>query len=242
MHIVNGSKAAVIGRMQAAVSVVNVIDLSSAKLSDSFWCMRPSVSDDNRFVAYVKVFPLHFVPGVSYEYLVYDLTATPEENRTPPNKGRMPDTYDVGWPVYPEGLLNTPGDNILKDESLAHLMSSDGLFWLANTRTFGFTDRWRGVQRLVVASVPSGISHPRVTVKPLVKLGIVDVEKCKGISENAFQVSQIRVVKDRPEYLRLSFRSTNPYCIRRDTLDVALGKGLEQETSSGLLTTVGGSQ
>ncbi len=64
----------------------------------------------------------------SDQYLVYDLTAAPEENRTPANRSRPTDPYNAGWPVYPEGSKNTANDNILllSEKAAAHSMFSDG--------------------------------------------------------------------------------------------------------------------
>ncbi len=210
--------------MQFAVSVVTVMDPRTGKLLDSFWCMQPSISDDNRFLAYIKVFPLHFVPGVSYEYLVYDLAGTPEENRTPPNRERMSDKYDAGWPVYPPGLDNSPGDNILADESLAHSISSSGFFWL-HKDAFAFADQWKGEQSLVLVGLRQGVGQPQVTVKPLRDLDVVDVAKCKQFSESSFQVTNIQLPKDKPGLVRLWFSVFGQPCLVRPTADIRLEHG-----------------
>jgi hypothetical protein len=230
VYAVNNERAAIVGRIQSSTTIVNLVDVNTGKLLDEFWCFDPSVSPDGRFVAYGKVFPLHFVPGVSYEYLVYDLTAVPEHNRTPTNKGRTANRVDVGWPVYPVGLSNGSDDNILSDQALAHFISSDGFFWLDKSDTVAFVDRWQGANRLVVADVSVGIQQPRVSVYPIETAAVVDLPACKSkVAPSDFEalskdpstlitVTSIETLPEIPHSLRLSL-SPHP-CLATTMLDV----------------------
>jgi hypothetical protein len=233
VYVVDSERAAIVGRIQSSTSIVNLVDVNTGKVLDEFWCFDPSVSPSNRFVAYAKVFPLHFVPGVSYEYLVYDLAASPGENRTPPNKGRTTDRYDVGWPVYPENLINSPNDNILARASLAHSTCTDGFFWLGKSDTVAFVDRWQGVDSLVVADVSAGVQHPRVGVYPIDTAAVVDLPGCKSkVAPSDFErwsespatlirVTDIGVSPEDPRALRLQF-SPQP-CLGTSHFDIRVG-------------------
>jgi hypothetical protein len=231
-YVVNSERTAIVGRVQSSTSILNLVDVNTGKLLDEFWCFDPSISPSNRFVAYAKVFPLHFVPAVSYEYLIYDLTVTPEENRTPPNRGRMGDRYDVGWPVYPESLSNSPGDNILSDQTVAHLISSDGFFWLGQTDIVAFVDRWQGANNLIIADVSRGAHEPKVGVHLLDGGKIVDMAGCrKKVAPSDFDnwskdpasfvsVTNITLAGANPPRLRITL-APHP-CLASNTVEVPL--------------------
>lgn len=83
VHIVNSSRVVVVGRATPHASLVHLVDFTSGKVLDKFLCYRPRVSPDSRFVAYVKFYPEHLATPYSLtdEYLVYDLTVSPMDNR-----------------------------------------------------------------------------------------------------------------------------------------------------------------
>ena len=114
----NGSTALILGRLAGSASVVNVVELTSGKIKDHFACYFPAPSPDAHFLAFVKDFPGH--PGpleVSYEYVVYDLAASPAQNRANTKAGIA---YDPGWPVYPPGATNAASENLLPAGSPVH--------------------------------------------------------------------------------------------------------------------------
>jgi hypothetical protein len=109
LHIIDATKAFVIGRSSNDTSHVILLDLVNGSVVDHFLCSRPTVSPDARRVAYVKFFTPHFVSDVSDEYLVYDSALTPAQNR--PASVSLTDKWNVGTPLYPLDSQNLPGDN-----------------------------------------------------------------------------------------------------------------------------------
>lgn len=221
IHVVHESRVVVIGRILANTCIINLIDLSTGALLDSIWCFRPAVSPDRRLVAYVKVYPAHFVQGESAQYLLYDLTATPAANKTDPH--RTSDHINVGLPIFPEGSANAPGDNTGVAEEHRHWMASVGFSWVDNT-TLAFADGHRGMNRLVVVSLANGIRRPQVSVTPIDAQDVVDLSKCPDYThkpEHAFSVIDIRVPEDKEGYLTLQFRSLG-YCLRRSSMDIRI--------------------
>lgn len=183
ISFVGDSRAAVLGRVTPNLSIVSVVDLHGSRLVDHYICWWPIISPANRFVAYVKWFPAHI--GYNYsltnEYLAYDLRASPEANRTPVNTRKPVNPYDVGWPLYPPGLSNTPGDNVLYAHNRpVHTLGSEGLFWLNRGDTVAFVDHWQGVDSLVLADLSGGVRHPTVMVEPLETSSVVDLSACKS--------------------------------------------------------------
>jgi hypothetical protein len=198
--------------------VITLVLLPSGTQVDRFLCYWPALSPDRHFVAYEKFSPAH--PGYDYspssEYLVYDLTASAEENRTPPNRRGPLQPYDVGWPLYPEGVKNRPGDNMFEGHDVpVHWLASEGLFWLGKSDTVAFVDRWQGVNSLVVADMSAGVQHPRVRAYPIDTAALVDLPACKtkvapsdfeAWSENPatlIQVTEIGISPENPHALRL---------------------------------------
>lgn len=226
-HIVSRSRAVVVGR-RGNLSIVNVFDLQRQTLLDFFYCLRPSFSGDSQLVAYIKFFPEH-LPGSypSFEYLVYDLTASPEDNRAAAKMGRV-DPYNVGWPVYPPEAKNLNMDNLFQDESQVHYMSSRGIFWLGGKHAFAFMDVWKKTQTIVVADVTGDLRHPKVTVRRLEPEEVVDTsrgEVCKQYYQSPFGATDMYLLQDRPGILRVEFaiRFQPGGCLRLAELEIHLG-------------------
>jgi hypothetical protein len=235
LNIVAASRLAILGRALPNLAIVSVADLPSGKEIDRIVCVGPSLSPDRRFFVYLKFVPAH--PGYEWspsaEYLIYDLTASAQDNRTPGDRGRPLEPYDVGWPLYPEGVKNTPGDNMFEGHDLpVHLMTSL-FYWLGKPDTVAFVDCWQGVNSLVVADVSEGIQHPRVSVYPIDTAAVVNLPACKSKvapsdferwSENPatlIRVADIGVSPEDPHALRLHF-SPHP-CLGTTHLDIRVG-------------------
>jgi len=235
ISILSSSRVAILGRASPNQSIVSIVELPSGKDVDSFICEGPALSPDRRFVAYTKFSPAH--PGYGYsasaEYLVYDLTVSPQDNRTVPDRARPLEPYDVGWPLYPQGLKNTPGDNMYEGHDVPiHRMNSGGFFWLDKSNAVSFVDRWEGVNRLVVGDVSHGIQQPKVTVYPIDRSRVLDLPKCKSVASpsdfegwtmdpsSLIDINDIQLAPASNHVVRLSL-SPHP-CLTITTLDVSI--------------------
>jgi hypothetical protein len=236
LSIVGRARLAILGRPLPNMAIVTLVDLPSGKEIDRIVCGGPSLSPDRRFFVYVKFVPAH--PGYEWspsaEYLVYDLSASPEDNRTPPNRARPLEPYDVGWPLYPEGMKNTPGDNIFEGHDVpVHWMVSP-FVWFGKSDRLAFVDRWQGVIRLVVGDLRAGIQHPKVNVYPIETVGLLDLPGCKDkVAPSDFEgwskdpstlinITSIEVPADKPWFLRLQL-APQP-CLAKTGLDVPLSR------------------
>jgi len=222
VQVLSSTRTAVIGRMQQNLSVVSILDHRQGTLVDDFYCLRPSVSDGGRFVAYVKVYPLHFTPGVSSQYLIYDVSRTPAENRPGKFDGVMY-RVNVGFPVYPFGSKNLPGDNYGLPDSEVHQCASPGLFWFRDDRVLAFADRFDGSVSLVWVDLGAGVSNPNVTTIPLDTQSIVDLANCPGLSDKSawgFRVDGMLLSKDSERTLEIQLGTSAPECLRTNKVDV----------------------
>jgi hypothetical protein len=82
-----------------------VVDMSKATVADHFVAYAPvSISPDQRWIAYVKFWPLHGSEG-SDEIMLYDLTKSAAENRADHLAGH---STDPGRMIFPPGHENSP--------------------------------------------------------------------------------------------------------------------------------------
>lgn len=219
LYLLPSTKVAVVGRVLPNTSIVTVLDLRTGAIVDSFYCFDPSVSKDRKKMAYVKVYPAHFVEGVSAQYMVYDFMRSAAENR--PKHALLNNKIDVGFPVYPPGSLNRSGDNMGLGESLQHGMASSGFFWLESGDHFSFADRSAKSVSVVLVDISGGLTSPRVTTVPLPVREIVSEDRCpdfKDRLEFAFHVTEIRYPSDKDSSMEVRFSSLALTCLQRDHL------------------------
>jgi hypothetical protein len=229
VHLFNEAKLVVIGRASRNTSTITIVDLATTKLHDTFVCLRPSISADRRFVAFVRFFPEHSGHKPSFHYMVYDVAGGAAENRV--DGVAVSNEWDAGIPVYPVGMANRLSPNVLNDETLAHTMASDGFFWL-DERTVAFVDRSMRLNRLIVSDLGEGTRHQRLIVTPIPTREVVDLSKCQHAEETDFEtwsrspelliyVANIRNWNKVEGFMTLDFTPTNP-CLRHESLDVHL--------------------
>src|SRR2546427_5633177 len=99
------NKAVVIGMINGSAYQIEIVDTVNARIADEFLAYRPTLSPNGQFIAFVKMYPAHFVDGVSDYVMLYDLTRSASGNRPP---GVTTDQeIDVGMPVYPPNIQTT---------------------------------------------------------------------------------------------------------------------------------------
>jgi hypothetical protein len=135
---------------------VFIVDPAKKAVVDSFSAWYPVISPNQRWIAFVKAYPLHGVEG-SYQYMLYDLTKSAAENR--PDG----DMSDVGKVVFPPGHDNYPGSNIDLPKGQQHL-GGRRIYWAPDSRAIAFEDRTVEGPCIVLASlndngIPSALRH-----------------------------------------------------------------------------------
>ncbi|MDP9268873.1 MAG: hypothetical protein M3P27_11200 [Acidobacteriota bacterium] len=219
VYLVDASLTIIVGRVLANTSIVTLIENDTGSIRDSFYCFWPAVSDDRRYVAYVKVFPAHFVEGETSEYLLYDVKLTPRANRIQPAV-LLSDHINVGRPIYPPGSVNRPGDNTLVAEAERHEIVANGLYWLP-VENLAFVDRVDGGLFLVVADLSAHTSAAKIAVTPVQIEAIVDPARCKTFQVEphfAFQVAGIS--RGSADNITINLVSNYPGCLVRNELTV----------------------
>ena len=129
------NKAVVIGMINGSAYQIEIVDTVNARIVDEFLAYSPTLSPNGQFIAFVKMYPAHFVDGVSDYVMLYDLTRSASGNRPP---GVTTDQeIDVGMPVYPPNIQTTDGNTGLPEAEINRVMS-DMFFWAPDSSKFAF--------------------------------------------------------------------------------------------------------
>jgi len=112
---------------------VTIVDPAKHAVPDHFLAYDPvSLSPDQRWIAYVKFFPLHGVDG-SEQLILYDLSRNAGQNRADdPGEDLSP-----GAAIFPPGHANFPGSNIDLPQDQRHFLVKIYLTPQASSRKIG---------------------------------------------------------------------------------------------------------
>lgn len=131
-----GNKAVVIGEVRALAGIVTIHDMATNSPIDEFFGFGFSISPSGRYIAFRRFYsrgtPVDLVSDI---VSVYDLAASPADNRLPPGRGRA-GTEDVGLPVFPAENVKRRTPRPLT--SLHHYLVHDGFAWTPGTDTLNF--------------------------------------------------------------------------------------------------------
>jgi hypothetical protein len=130
---------------------VDLIDSAKALLLDSIWGFAPAMSPDQKWLVYRKFYPRRTELPVSEEYLLYDLSKSPTQNR--PLGIAADNPLSVGRVIFPPGQDNGSADNIGVAEDQRHSSISDSLYWASDSRAVAFGDRVQGVPSIVLVKL-----------------------------------------------------------------------------------------
>jgi len=222
------TRAVVFGSVSPTMRSINIVNTETGSVIDYFHCNFPSLSKDGRFLAYVKSAPrFSAAEQWSHVYLVYDLAASSAQNRvlrSDSSDEGLEDRTSVGIPVYPgENLKRRVYKSSARDESQAHVLASDGLFWIQDNR-LAFVDRWNKVNRLILVDLRYGADQAKSKTLPLDTTEIVDIKNCKesiNAPENLVQVTSIGSPDGKPGFVRLTFEPMGR-CSRNPSLDMPI--------------------
>jgi len=131
---VYGNRIVAIGLANSAISVVTIIDRKKGEVIDTFWCYKPSISPDGRWIAFQEFFPAHFTEIVETKFRVYAISLGAKGNR-PGITDISNETQLVGTVVYPLPSLGQEADT--SDTSIDHVVGGT-FFWWPQSEQFIF--------------------------------------------------------------------------------------------------------
>jgi hypothetical protein len=124
-----------------------------------------------------KFYPRYTELSRTDEYLIYDFTKSPAQNRP---EGSLRDSTNVGTAIFPPGQKNVSGDNIGVPENQLHTRGSQ-FYWASDSRAIMFADQLNNAANSMVFVVlndrgePSAFQH-QVTITDMCGREIADVK------------------------------------------------------------------
>jgi hypothetical protein len=103
-----------------------IVDVQKGAMVDHFQGFDPAMSPDQRWIAFRKFYPRHHDLPLSEEYLLYDLSKNPSQNRAPGID--LTDWETVGRTIFPVGWNTTwdagdmPNDRMHSSGSLVRMV------------------------------------------------------------------------------------------------------------------------
>ena len=146
---------------------IAIFDLQTGQLVDDFLEYRAVFSPDGRQIAFVKFYPAHFLQSYEDQAMLYDLEASPAQNRPAygavvPSPDKRSMQHHAGMPLHPlaAGELGRQNANLV-DQDEYHRKVSE-FAWSADSRRVAFVDARKGAASLVVVDTRSLQQQARV--------------------------------------------------------------------------------
>ena len=198
VHVVNSNRVALLGGRTdlGHKSTTVVVDLQRPAVLDEIIRRNFSFSPTGRFVAYTDWGP-RYDDGTGHLYVVYDLAASPNDNR------RFPQI--TGIPIY---ALDTLKNKL--PESERHALS-DKILWLAGSDVVSFGDLYKGRVSLVVVDLRQGVDKQLTFTQPI-DPSVLSQSPCASEAyTRGFTVSDAKA-SAKPGYVTVTLRSPLRTC------------------------------
>lgn len=161
----------VLADLAAGAHYVGLIRTDPAKLFDEFWTSAPpGLSPDNRWVLFVRFYPMHGAEGYDDQYRLYDVLGSRAVNwpgrpvqDAPTGEIISYDTTKAGMPVYPLSPAEAGRDNTNVPENEAHQALSS-FIWDSDSKRVMFADEVGGRISLVIVNVPTDQNQQATTL------------------------------------------------------------------------------
>jgi hypothetical protein len=155
-------RVVVLADLAAGAHYIGVIATDPAELLDQFWTSAPpGLSPDNRYVVFVRFYPMHGAEGYDDQYRLYDVLGSRAINwpgrpaqDAPAGEIINYDASKAGVPVYPLSAAEVGRDNTNVPEAEVHHLLSY-FVWDTNSKRVMFADETNGRVSLVLVGVPS---------------------------------------------------------------------------------------
>jgi hypothetical protein len=176
IHRAAPDRAVLMAELTAGAHLVGIIGTNPVKLLDQFWTAgRQALSPNNRYVIFVRFYPLHGADNYDDQYRLYDVLGTRASNwpKRPAGDGSPtePINYDdtlAGVPIYSLKAGEVDRVNTNVPEGTEHEGGTDFL-WSADSSKAVFSDSQAKVITLVLVTVPvGGKGGPITLVHPLI--------------------------------------------------------------------------
>jgi hypothetical protein len=141
-----------------------LIDASTGKPLDSMLARSPSMSPDQRWLAFRLFYPVHSDIEQSETYWLYDLTKDEAGNKIPGTD--YGDMGILGYAIYPIRRQIPSNSRTQPSPETVHIFEGEGFHWAPDSKSLIFTDRTeKGAVAVLALIGPVGVTtriyHPR---------------------------------------------------------------------------------
>ena len=191
------------------IAEIYIVDSSKASLLETIWGFAPVLSPDQKWLVYRKFHPERAELLMSEEYLLYDLTKSPAQNRQ--SGVPLDDGDSVGIALFPVSPNHRVVDNIGVSEDQVHTPVSS-FYWASDSRAILFGDGLQGTFSIVWVDLENGkpmarvhpVSPAEVCSAPAINLEQVGVEQIEASAE-----------QNSDRTVRVSFRLFTDACVSK---------------------------
>lgn len=192
---------------------ITLIDLKQGKEIDFFYGFGPQLSETRRYLLYQKFYHGRGMePTQSDLLLLYDLTASPEENRVEKKyKHSREKSQHIGDPAYQVAAINVgrpiyPPENVTQQSYFVwvpapeerHQIVPEGEYlWLENDSKVVFVDKTGGEVWLVAVDLSHGLAQVQSKKKLIDVASLIDIPKVMELDRIADPETALRDMKER---------------------------------------------
>ncbi len=182
------------------MDVVTFFDLPRGEERDSFMGYALNLSDTKRYLIYNQWHP-RIAPAAaeSSVILVYDLRASPQENRVGPGVQRAREADEVGHPIFPEENAQKQIYRFwVEEEQDQHNVGPWGKYlWLDQDNKVVFVDKHAGENWLVLVDLSQGLNKVEIRKRVIDVSGVIDVARIMNLDRIADYETALKEGKER---------------------------------------------
>ncbi len=166
----SSTRVVVLAQGVSGAYYVGIVGVDTGVMIDEFLSSaEPKLSPNNRYIIFVRIYPMHGAEGYDDQYRLYDIMGDRSGNwphRTAqPAPAGQPSNYDdslAGVAVYPLDANEKERQNTFVEENESHKLVAP-FVWDSKSERVVFGDYASGMLSFVVVTVPTSNGEPSET-------------------------------------------------------------------------------
>ena len=142
---------------------IELIDAATGKELDSLWARSPTMSPDQRWLAFREFYPAQSDIEQSERYWLYDLTKDRAGNKIPGT--HYGDVPPLGYAIYPIWRQIPPDSRTQPSPEAVHTFEGEAFHWAPDSKSLMFTDSTEGGRRCTRPDWTDGRDNVRLPAR-----------------------------------------------------------------------------